>query len=283
MHALRTSLDLLRTSLRLWARNPRFIAFPLLWAIVVLGLAAILHFLGLRAAETPVIAALGLLDPGVLLLQDHGPLHLVVGALVTLVALVFNAALVRAVLKALDGEREGVRPCLAFALGRLGALVGYASIAFVASHLFMLFAVGRGGLEGFVLRLGWQIWTLATYLVIPIIVQEDRSSLASVRRSTQLFASNWKQLVLGDLYLRALVGLVIVLLLALAASDLGAVTGPPRRLIAMAFFGFLLWFVVLRTIHACVLYRFAVDGKIPGSPQVEPEKEHHAEPAGETD
>jgi len=28
---------------------------------------------------------------------------------------------------------------------------------------------------------------------------------------------------------------------------------------------------------------FAIDGKIPGSPQVEPEKEHKAEPAPEAD
>jgi hypothetical protein len=283
MDVLRTSLDLLRTSLRLWARNPRFIAFPLLWALAVFGLAVLLHLLGLRSAETPVIAALGLLDPDVLRLQEHGALHLVVGVLVTLTALVFNAALVRAVLTTMDGERNGIRTCISFALGRLGALVGYAAIAFVAGHLFMLLAVDRGGLEGFVLRLGWQVWTLATYLVIPIIVQEDRSSVASVRRSTQLFAGNWKQLVLGDLYLRALVGVVILLILGLAAFEFVAEAGPARRFIAFAFFGVLLWFVVLRTIHGCVLYRFAVDGKIPGARRDEPEDEHAAEPADEVD
>ena len=102
-----------------------------------------------------------------------------------------------------------------------------------------------------------------------------------MRRSTQLFASNWTQLVLGDLYLRALVGVVLLLFLVLAASDFASIAGPPRRLVALAFFGFLLCFVVLRTIHACVLYRFAVDGKIPGSGQVGPEEEHQAEPTAE--
>ncbi|MBZ5623870.1 MAG: DUF6159 family protein [Acidobacteriia bacterium] len=98
-------------------------------------------------------------------------------------------------------------------------------------------------------------WSLATYLIVPVLVLEDLDVMGSIRRSGALLKKTWgEQLVAGVHFFW------IILLLAIPGVILGVLALPVG----------ILYFVTLaavvtaaRQIFVVALYRFAVSGEAP--------------------
>lgn len=86
------------------------------------------------------------------------------------VAIFFNAALVGAALFRMDGGNPTLRDGLAIAWSRAGRIFGYALIAATVGLLLQAIEERVGWVGQLVVKLIGVAWTLATFLVVPVLV-----------------------------------------------------------------------------------------------------------------
>ena len=150
---------------------------------------------------------------------------------------------------------------------RAGVLLPWALLSATVSLVLRALEERLGIIGRIVVGFVGLAWSLVTFLVIPILVVEQLSVGAAVKRSAELFKHTWGENVVtnGGVWLlgtlAAIAGLVVVLPLLLlggVATALGIVIG-------------LAWIavvsVVVTTLSGIVsiaLYRYAVDGDVPG-------------------
>jgi len=106
-------------------------------------------------------------------------------------------------------------------------------------------------------------WTAVTYLIIPVIVLEDRGIGESVARSAQLFRRTWGAQLAGGFgfgllnLLLLLPGFGLALLLASTSAPLGIIVGVIYTLMMAAIIS------AVRQIFTVALYRYASRGDTP--------------------
>jgi hypothetical protein len=106
-------------------------------------------------------------------------------------------------------------------------------------------------------------WTLVTYLIVPVIILEDRTTFDSMRRSAALFRKRWGEQIAGSFGFG-----VLNLLLLLPALLMGLLLFriDPALAVIMA-----LWYVLIlaaissavKGVFTVVLYRYASTGILP--------------------
>ncbi len=145
-------------------------------------------------------------------------------AIVTIYA---NVALTSAVLRGLAGQTATVRDGFAGANARLGNIFGYAVISATVGLLLALLrrvASGEGGiaelLTRFVAGFAGLAWGIATFLVIPVLVVENISPIAGIKRSAKLLQQTWGSQLIGNF---SIGGILMLALLALGVV-IGGVT-----------------------------------------------------------
>ena len=114
------------------------------------------------------------------------------------VVIFFNSALVGCANIRLSGGDPTVRDGLRIALSRLHRILAWALVATTVGILLQSLQNRRsrgGGLLGSALGLGW---TLITYLIVPVLIFEDRGIFDSAYRSAELFRKNWGEEVAGS-------------------------------------------------------------------------------------
>lgn len=189
----------------------------------------------------------------------------VAGAFVTTYC---TAALVVGADTALAGGTATVADSLAGANRKLHRLLPWAVL--VATVSILLRAVERNGIVGQIVSgLLGLAWSVLTFLAVPVIVLEDVGVGRTLGRSRELLSRTWGENLLGQLGLGAFslvlfLPAVVVAVLAVA-SGVGAVA-----VAGLAVAG--LWAVVvsvavsaLSGIYRTALYRYAVDGAVPGA------------------
>jgi len=105
-------------------------------------------------------------------------------------------------------------------------------------------------------------WGMATYLVVPVLIAEDRGAFGSVKRSAQLVRQNWGDQIVAEIRFgwRVLVFLIPCMIL----GALGA-NGYPI-LLPFAVAGLIIGIAVIsaaRGIFEVALYRYSALGEIP--------------------
>jgi len=106
-------------------------------------------------------------------------------------------------------------------------------------------------------------WTLITYLIIPVIILEDRTTYGSMERSAELFRKRWGEQVAGSFGF-GILNLVLLmpgLLIGLLLYHLD-----PALAVIMV-----VWYIIIlaaissavKGVFTVVLYRYASDGGLP--------------------
>ena len=183
----------------------------------------------------------------------------------------FNTALVGAAMIRLDGGDPTVADGLRIAWSKAGAILGYAAIAATVGLLLKMLEQRAGLLGRIVIALIGTAWTLATFMVVPILVARDIGPLDAVKESAQLLKRTWGENLIGNAGIGLAFGLVTVLVaIALIALVIGAaVTMGATAAIAIAILGALaLGFLAviqaaLAGVYSAALYRFASEGVAP--------------------
>jgi hypothetical protein len=182
--------------------------------------------------------------------------------LATLVATYFAVALAAAAAEVLDGREATVRAATAVASQNLGAIAGWALVLTTVNLLIQALR-GRAGILGsLLLGAATVAWSLATFLVVPILALEGLGPLAALDRSASLFRQKWGEGLVGTVS----IGLLFALLgtvPALALVCLGLASGSAPVTVALVALGVLVAVAAgvlgsaARGVFAVALYRYA--------------------------
>ena len=232
-----------------------------------------------------LIVAASFLIPVALALVDHqqatGDAHLAPAYYVVLFAfyltqyfviVFFNTALAGVALARLRGEPAGLAEGFALARSRLGSIFGYAVIAATVGMLLRSLQERLGLVGRFVVGLIGLAWTVATFLVVPVLASEDVGPVDAVKRSAELLRQTWGENLIGNAGLGAVFGVVVFLAaLLLAVPFIGAVAA--HSIVGMVLAGAVLVLGLtmlglvqstLQGIYAAALYRYAEAGEVGG-------------------
>lgn len=183
----------------------------------------------------------------------------------------FNTALAGCALKHLRGEPTSLSDGLAIARSRWASILGYALIAATVG-LFLRALQERLGLIGrLVVGLLGLAWTVATFLVVPVLASQDVGPVDAVKRSVELLKRTWGENLIGKGGIGAAFGLLMFGVLALGGvfAFVSATHGWMALLVAdlvlagLAVLGLALVQAALSGIYSAALYRYATEGHPP--------------------
>jgi len=210
--SISNTIDLMKSCIRVLKKDKELILFPILAAFfVILFVWIIFTFVGLD------ISALTSNDNQTEEIPIVPLLVLVFGA--NFIVVFFNSALVSAALDRLRGGNPNVRSGLSHASKHIHHIFIWSIIVTIMALIFAAIrASGRN--RGAVGQIMTSIfasllqagWAMMTFFVIPIIVSENLSPFAAIKRSSGLFKQTWGNQVTANF------GFGIFQILALLAS-----------------------------------------------------------------
>jgi hypothetical protein len=256
---LSRSWSLIKASAGVLAQDKELLVFPLLSAICTLLVVAafVLPALGLGALD-------GLRSGGV-------PVAMyVLGFLFYLVQyfviFFFNSALVGAALIRLDGGDPTLRDGLRIASSKWVSILGYAAIAATVGLILRSLQERAGWLGRIVVGFLGVAWTVASFLVVPVLVSRDVGPLDAIKESALLLKKTWGENLIGQGGVGLVFSLIFVAMTVLGAlaivgaamSGSGVVIGLVVALVVIAFLLAALIHAALSGIYSAALYRYAV-------------------------
>jgi len=180
-----------------------------------------------------------------------------------------NTALVGAALIRLRGGDPTVADGFRIAASRLQAILGYALIAATVGMVLRAVSQRSGFLGKFVVSLIGVAWSLATFLVVPVLVVEGVGPIEAVQRSASYLKKTWGEQIAGNLGMGLAFGLIslgtlaagILLLVAAAATESAVLIGFVAVLLVLAFVAIALVSSALSGVYAAAVYRYAAEGQ----------------------
>lgn len=182
----------------------------------------------------------------------------------------FNTALVGAALQRLDGSDPSFKDGLRVASSRLGAIFGYAIIASTVGIILQAIEERVGLVGRIIVGLLGATWTVASFLVVPVLATRDIGPLDAVKQSVELLRNSWGENVIGHAGFGIIFAFIyagLVGLFTLIGVPLAGMSDDPERMappfIALAIFGIIVLMLVaiiqsaLKGIYSAALYRHA--------------------------
>jgi hypothetical protein len=183
----------------------------------------------------------------------------------------FNSALVAAAMIRLEGGDPTVADGFNAAKSRIGPILGYAAIA--ATVGLILQALKNRDNNFLVRMIGSGLgvaWTLSTFLVVPVLVQQNVGPIEAIKQSVNLLKRTWGEnaignvglgLVFGLMMVGVIIGGVILVILAASVSAWFAIT--LAVLVVLAAVALAIIQSALAGIYSAALYRYATVGEAP--------------------
>jgi hypothetical protein len=171
----------------------------------------------------------------------------------------------------LEGGDPTVADGLRIARGKLGAILGYAALAATVGLVLKMLGERAGAVGKIIIGLIGMAWTLATFLVVPILVSRDIGPVDAVKESVDLLKRTWGENVVGNVGINLAFGLLtaLVVVLAVGLTVAAALIAGAAVAITVAVLGAIAIALVavvqaaLSGIYAAAVYRYAVDGTAP--------------------
>lgn len=189
--------------------------------------------------------------------------------LLAFVGIFFNAALVFAADKRLRGEEVTLGEALRSAGSKIHLLLPWAIVSATVSMILRAIEERAGVLGTIAAGIAGVAWSVATFLVMPILVFEGLGPIAAAKRSGRLCKDTWGENIIANGgiglvgFVGMLVGIIPMMLLAAAGG------GGPLTVIAIVLL--VAWvatvLVVCNTLTGILqtaLYHFARDGEAVG-------------------
>lgn len=261
-----TSWSLVKASAAVLKSDRELLVFPLLSGLATL--------LVIASFALPFLAAGGLLHlreiagtHGGLAAGDYAMLFLFYLCQYTVIFF-FNTALVGAAMMRLDGDNPTLGDGLRLAWSRLPAILGYALIAATVGMLLRALEQRAGFIGRWIIGLLGVAWTVATFLVVPVLAATDVDPVTAVKESATLLRRTWGENLIGNAGMGIAFGLLFMAVMLAGAGVLAlAVAAHSALLIALVAVAVVLAFILLalvqsalQGIYAAALYRYATDG-----------------------
>lgn len=181
----------------------------------------------------------------------------------------FNAALVGAAMMRLEGKDTSFSDGLRIASSKVGVIAGYALIAATVGVVLRLIQERVGFIGKIIVGLLGVSWTLATYLVVPVLVSKDVGPIDAVKESALLLKKTWGENLIGNLGIGAGFAFIYLGVIACAVALVGlAVMSHSTALIVSMVLVCLVAIAItvlvqaaLSGIYEAALYRYATEGE----------------------
>jgi hypothetical protein len=181
----------------------------------------------------------------------------------------FNAALVGAAMMRLDGGDPTFSDGMRIATSKLGVIAGYAFIAATVGMILRAIQERVGFIGRIVVGLLGVGWTIATYLVVPVLVARDVGPIDAVKESAALLKKTWGENVIGQAGLGIafgfiffgviLCGIFLIVVAGLAHSAFLIIVAVVMTVLAVLITALVQ--SALAGIYAAALYRYATTGE----------------------
>ena len=255
------SWTLVKASAAVLRSDKELLLFPVISSLATLLVAAtfLVPVLGLRIFEGGDIGVLGAIVGFLFYLCQY------------FVIFFFNTALVGAAMIRLEGGDPTVADGLRIARSKAGVILGYAALAATVGLVLQMISEKAGFLGKIVVSLVGMAWTVASFLVVPILVSRDVGPIDAVKESIELLKRTWGENVAGNVGISMAFGLITMLVVVLAVGLViaAAAVGGAKLAIVVGIVGVLAVALVaviqaaLSGIYSAAVYRYAVDGIAP--------------------
>ena len=184
------------------------------------------------------------------------------------VIIFFNTALVGAAMIRLRGGDPTLADGFRIAFSKLPAIFGYALIAATVGVILRALQERAGFIGSFIVGLIGLAWTVASFLVIPVLVTHDVGPIDAVKRSAELLKKTWGENLIGNGGIGLVFGLILFALvfiggglIVLAASTKAtALIVLTAIVVVVAVLLLVLVQAALQGIYSAALYRYAAEG-----------------------
>lgn len=180
----------------------------------------------------------------------------------------FNAALVGAARIRLDGGDPTLADGFRLAAARWPQILGYAAIAATVGMILRAIQERVGLIGRWVAGLLGFAWTVASFLAVPVLVQENVGPIDAVKRSVDLLKRTWGENLVGGVGMGLvfgfitvawiLVGIGLVALAVQAGSSVAAVCAAVLIVLGVIALGLIQ--SALHGIYSAAVYRYAEMG-----------------------
>ncbi|HLX22817.1 MAG TPA: DUF6159 family protein [Usitatibacter sp.] len=186
-----------------------------------------------------------------------------------LVIFFFNTALVAAAMLRLDGKGGTFGDGIRIATSRLGSIVGYALIAATVGMILKAIQERVGFVGKIIVGLLGVGWSIATYLVAPVLAAKDVGPIEAIKESAMLLKKTWGENLIGQAGIGVAFGFIwlavagcaaaLVVLAIMSHSIALIVTAIGIGVLALAVTA--LVHAALAGIYSAALYRYATQGE----------------------
>ncbi len=258
------SWSLVKASAGVLAKDKELLVFPLLSGIctMIVVAAFLLPLFGLGLLD-----GLDASDPGVGVQAGAYVLAFLFYLTQYFVIFFFNSALVGAAMIRLEGGDPGIKDGLRIAAGKVVPILGYALIAATVGLVLRAIQERAGWLGRIVVGLIGVAWTVASFLVVPVLVSRDIGPLDAVKESAVLLKETWGENLIGQGGIGLVFGLFYfaLVIVGVAAVVLAAMSGSGVVVVAvLVLLGLILLLTglvqaALAGIYSAALYRHATN------------------------
>ena len=186
------------------------------------------------------------------------------------VSIFASSALVGAAMIRLKGGNPTLRDGWDIAMKNINAIAGYAAIAATVGVILNQLSQ-RGGIFGQIASsLGGMAWSLATFLVVPVLVAEGVGPMEAVKRSSSLLKKTWGEQIAGNAGIGGIFALIIigVIFLFVGLFALVVQTNQISLIIALVIVMVLTILIIglissaLSSIYVAAVYRYTATGEV---------------------
>jgi hypothetical protein len=182
-----------------------------------------------------------------------------------------NTALVGAAMIRLDGGNPTVADGFGIARSKLLPIVGYAAIAATVGMVLRSLEQRAGFIGRIVIGLIGAAWTVATFMVVPVLVSSDVGPVEAIKESASMLKNTWGENLIGNGGIGFVFGLVTLavmlvgggLTMVSATNGMVPVAVVLGGITVLAVLAIALVQSALAGIYSAALYRYATDGQAP--------------------
>ena len=185
------------------------------------------------------------------------------------VIIFFQTALTGTALMHLRGEPTSVSAGFALARGKITQILGYALIAATVGLVLRMVQERLGLIGRLVVGFLGLAWTVATFLVVPILASQEVGPIDAVKHSVELLKRSWGENLIGNGGIGVVFGMFTMFAIVVAAVLIGgamALQSVAALVIAIVVvvLGLTLLGLIQASLHgiyAAALYRYAESGE----------------------
>ena len=197
--------------------------------------------LPLTGGALALVAVIVFGGPGALLISiDNTGTKVLGGILLVLAAyfasffvIYYNVALAAGADQALRGQAPDIAKAKGVARGRIGVIAKWAAVS-AAISLLLSVVRDRAGFAGDIIAgIGGAIWSLITFLVVPVLAFEGIGPIDAIKRSAHLFRQRWGQQVTGNVVIGGIAGIAVFLGVAIGVVGVVVMAAGDAAMIAL--------------------------------------------------